>query len=88
MDYEGQGHQEKRHKVLMCGSHKKFSKETPPKLHHKNPKKRLRKSTKRENGKDNKSLEEPRRIYYTYQERFIQDLACHPVIHPSLKISP
>jgi hypothetical protein len=52
------------------------------------PKKRLRKSQKRENGRDNKSLEEPRRIFYTYQERFIQGLACLPIIHPSLKISP
>jgi hypothetical protein len=65
---EGQGHQEKRHKVLMCDSHTKSHKETPPKLRHENPKKRLRKSPKRENGKDNKSLEEPRRIIYTYHE--------------------
>jgi hypothetical protein len=63
---EGQGQQEKRHKVLMCDSHTKSCKETPPKLRHKNPKKRLQKSPKRENGKDNKSLEEPRRIIYTY----------------------
>jgi hypothetical protein len=34
-------------------------------------KKRLRKSPKRENGRDNKSLEESHRIFYTYQERFI-----------------
>jgi hypothetical protein len=64
----GQGHQEKRHKVLMCDSHTKSCKETPPRLCHKNPKKRLRKSLKRENGKDNKSLEEPRRIINTYHE--------------------
>jgi hypothetical protein len=63
---ERQGHQEKRHKVVMCDSHTKSRKETPPKLRHENPKKRLRKSPKRENGKDNKSLEEPRRIIYTY----------------------
>jgi hypothetical protein len=58
----------KRHKVLMCDSHTKSRKETPPKLCHKNPKKRLRKSPKRENGRDNKSLQEPRRIIYTYDE--------------------
>jgi hypothetical protein len=50
----------KRHKVLMCDSHTKSHKETPPKLCHKKPKKRLRKSPKRENGRDNKSLKEPR----------------------------
>jgi hypothetical protein len=49
---EGQGHQEKRHKVLMCDSHTKSRKETPPKLYHKNPKKKPRKSPKRENGRD------------------------------------
>jgi hypothetical protein len=38
---EGLGHKEKRHKVLMCDSHTKSRKETPPKLRHKNPKKRL-----------------------------------------------
>jgi hypothetical protein len=62
---EGQGHQEKRHKVLMCESHNKTCKEMPPRLHHKNPNKRLRKSPKKQNGRDYKSLEEPRRIIYT-----------------------
>jgi hypothetical protein len=62
---EGQGHQEKKHKVLICGSD---TKETPPKLCHENPKKRLQKSPKRENARDNTSLEEPRRIIYTYHE--------------------
>jgi hypothetical protein len=52
----------------MCDSHTKSHKETPPKLRHENPKKRLRKSPKRENGRDNKSLDEPRRIIYTYHE--------------------
>jgi hypothetical protein len=63
---EGQGHQEKRHKILMCDSHNKTHKETPPKLHHECPKKRLRKSPRRENGRDNENLVEPRRIIYTY----------------------
>jgi hypothetical protein len=40
----------------------------PPKLYHENPKKRLRKSKKKENRRDNKSFEEPRRIIYTYHE--------------------
>jgi hypothetical protein len=52
----------------MCDSHTKSHRETPPKLCHKNPKKRLRKSPKRENGRDNKRLDEPRRIIYTYHE--------------------
>jgi hypothetical protein len=50
--FGGEGHQEKRHKVLMSDSHTKSRKETPRKLHHENPKKRLRKSPKRENGRD------------------------------------
>jgi hypothetical protein len=52
----------------MCDSHTKSCNETPPKLRHENPKKRLRKSPKRENGRDKKNLEEPRRIIYTYHE--------------------
>jgi hypothetical protein len=32
--WRGQGHQEKRQKVLMCDSHTKFRKEMPPKLRH------------------------------------------------------
>jgi hypothetical protein len=50
----------------MCDSHTKSRKEMPPKPYHENPKKRLQKSPERENGKDNRSLEEPRRIIYTY----------------------
>jgi hypothetical protein len=49
---EGQCHQGKRHKVLMCDSRTKSRKEMPPKIRHENPKKRLRKSPKRENGRD------------------------------------
>jgi hypothetical protein len=37
--------------------------------------KRLRKSPKRKKGGTPTSLEEPRRIIYTYHERFIQGLA-------------
>jgi hypothetical protein len=38
---EWQVHQEKSHKVLMCDSHIKSHKETPPKLRHENPNKRF-----------------------------------------------
>jgi hypothetical protein len=34
---EGQNHQEKRHHVLMCDSHYKSRKETPPKPPHEKP---------------------------------------------------
>jgi hypothetical protein len=51
----------------MYDSHIKSRKETAPKFHHKNLK-RPQKSPKRENGRDNKSLEEPRRIIYTHHE--------------------
>jgi hypothetical protein len=51
---EGQDHQEKRHTNLMCDSQNKSRKETPPKASHENLKKELRKSPKRENGRDNK----------------------------------
>jgi hypothetical protein len=38
----------------MCDSQNKSRKETLPKTSHENPKKELRKSTKRENRRDNK----------------------------------
>jgi hypothetical protein len=44
-----QGHQAKRHKVLICDIQQESLKETPPKLPHGNPKKRPRKSPKRKN---------------------------------------
>jgi hypothetical protein len=47
-----QDHKEKRHKVLICDIQQESLKETPPKLLHGNSKKRLRKSPKRENGKN------------------------------------
>jgi hypothetical protein len=46
----GQGHQEKRHKVLICDIQQESFKETPPKLPHKKSKKRPQKSPKRKNG--------------------------------------
>jgi hypothetical protein len=39
-------------------------------------------------GETTKGLEESHWIFYTCQERFIQGLACLPIIHPSLNISP
>jgi hypothetical protein len=48
----GQDHQAKRHKVLIHDIQQEFFKETPPKLPHGKSKKRLRKSPKRENGRN------------------------------------
>jgi hypothetical protein len=47
-----QDHQARRHKVLICDIQQESLKETLPKLLHRNSKKRLRKSPKRENGKN------------------------------------
>jgi hypothetical protein len=47
-----QGHQEKRHKVLIRDIQQESLKETLPKLPHINPKKRPRKSPKRKNGRN------------------------------------
>jgi hypothetical protein len=55
-----QDHQEKRHTNLMCDSQNKSRKETPPNPPHENPKKRLRKSPKRETGGATRALEESR----------------------------
>jgi hypothetical protein len=38
-------------------------------------------------GTTQQSLEEPRRIIYTYPRRFIQGLACRLIIQPSHKVS-
>jgi hypothetical protein len=46
-----QDHQAKRHMVLICQIQQESLKETPPKLPHGKSKKRLRKSTKRKNGR-------------------------------------
>jgi hypothetical protein len=45
-------HQEKRHKVLICDIQQESLKETLPRPLHENPEKRIRKSPKRENGRD------------------------------------
>jgi hypothetical protein len=47
-----QDHQAKRHKVLIYDIQQESLKETSPKLPHIKSKKRLRKSPKRENGKN------------------------------------
>jgi hypothetical protein len=70
-----QDHQAKRHKVLIRDIQQESLKETPPNLPHRNSKKRLRKSVNGKTGGTQPSLEEPRRIVYTYHERFIQGLA-------------
>jgi hypothetical protein len=70
-----QDHQAKRHKVLIHDIQQESLKETPPNLPHRNSKKRLRKSLNGKTGGTQPSLEEPRRIVYTYHERFIQGLA-------------
>jgi hypothetical protein len=49
-----QDHQEKRHKVLIHDIQQESLKQTPPKLLHRNSKKRLRKSPKRKNENTNK----------------------------------
>jgi hypothetical protein len=46
-----QDHQAKMHKVLISDIQQESLKETPPKLPHRNSKKRLRKSPKRKNGR-------------------------------------
>jgi hypothetical protein len=70
-----QDHQAKRHKVLIRDIQQEPLKETPPKLPHEKSMKKLRKSPKGKTGGTQPSLEEPRRIIYTYHERFIQGLA-------------
>jgi hypothetical protein len=45
---EGKGHQEKRHKVLMCDSHNKSRKERPSKSLHENCQEKAPKITKKE----------------------------------------
>jgi hypothetical protein len=86
--FEGQDHKEKRHTILMCEFQNKSRKETPPNPSHENPKKRLRKTPKKTNGRDTIKPwgTTPNHLYIPW--RFIRGLACHPIIHPSLKISP
>jgi hypothetical protein len=48
----------------------------------------LKTHQKGKTGETTKGLEESRRIFYTYQEKFIQGLCYLPIFHTSLKISP
>jgi hypothetical protein len=52
------------------------------------PRKSSEKQQKGKTGETTNNLEESCSIFYTCQERFIHGLACLPIIHPSLKISP
>jgi hypothetical protein len=70
-----QDHQVKRHKDLIRDIQQESLKETPRKIPTGKSKKRLRNHQKGKTGGKQSSLEEPRRIIYTYHERFIQGLA-------------
>jgi hypothetical protein len=52
----------------MHASPTKTTKERPQIHHNKIDKKRLRKLPKKQNGRDSKGFEEPRRVIYTYHE--------------------
>jgi hypothetical protein len=70
-----QDHQAKRHKVLIVISNKIPSKKRPQNFPTENPRKGSKNHQKGKTGGTQSSLEEPRRIIYTYHERFIQGLA-------------
>jgi hypothetical protein len=63
-----QDHQAKRLKVLIRDIQQKSLKETPPKLPHRIPRKDPENHQKGKTGGTQSSLEEPRRIIYTYDE--------------------
>jgi hypothetical protein len=65
-------HQEKRHNVLIRDIQQESLKETPQNFH--GIQEKAPKITKK-TGEAQTILQEPRRIIYTYQERFIQGLA-------------
>jgi hypothetical protein len=52
----------------MHASPTKTTKERPQIHHNKIDKKRLQKLPKKQNGRDSKGFEEPRRVIYTYHE--------------------
>jgi hypothetical protein len=70
-----QDHQAKRHKVLIHDIQQESLKETPQNSPTEIPRKCPENHQKGKTGEAQTSLEEPRRIIYTYQERFIQGLA-------------
>jgi hypothetical protein len=69
-----QDHQAKRHEVLICDIQQESLKEMPPKLPTGIPRGSSENQQKGEIGGTPTSLEEPRRIIYTYHERIIQCL--------------
>jgi hypothetical protein len=64
-----QDHQSKRHKVLIRDIQQESLKETPSKLPYGKTKKGSENHQKGKRGGTQTSLEEPRRIIYTYHER-------------------
>jgi hypothetical protein len=71
-----QNHQAKRHKVVIRDIQQESLKETPSNpLHGKSKKKSSENHQKGKTRGTQTSLEEPRRIIYTYHEGFIQGLA-------------
>jgi hypothetical protein len=70
-----QGQQAKRHKVLIHDIQQESLKETPSNPPHRKSKKGSENHQKEKTGGTQTSLEEPRRIIYTYQEGFKQGLA-------------
>jgi hypothetical protein len=62
-----QGHQEKWHKVLIHDIQQESLKETPQNFPTENPRKDPENHQKGKTGATHPSLEEPRRIIYTYQ---------------------
>jgi hypothetical protein len=64
----------------MSDSHSKSRKETPLKLRHEKSKKKLRKTPKKgKPGRTQTSLEEPRRIIYTYPESSYKVISSHKI---------
>jgi hypothetical protein len=70
-----QGHKKRGTRSSYVTSNKNPSNKRPQILSTENPRKRSKNHQKGKTGGTQTSLEEPRRIIYTYQERFIQGLA-------------
>jgi hypothetical protein len=80
MSLEGQDHQEKRHKVLMCDSHDKSHKETPSYPSHENPSKITLKGKRERQQIGDKEL---RQTYHTSEKRFFTKLGLATSLHPT-----
>jgi hypothetical protein len=70
-----QHHQAKRHKALIRDIQQETLKKHPQNFPTKNPRKGSENHQKGKMGGTQPSLEEPRRIIYTYHERLVQGLA-------------